>query len=834
MIDDGETFVWDVPSGEDPEYALLIATTIFCLMSNLMLPCFVSLGRRYEKRRIAYQLEHDTDGVEANVSEMPDTARDLSKLVAEGETLQHLVDDTTTAHHDYNVSINGPTSYIHGKNPTIPLKSGARSPTGILLGAFDKLIMPPYPDDVDGSVLSKPAFSAASSAADSEAKDNSTPSREGVTSFLDVGFGPHAKSRGLQQRRRAFMDAKQRRLDKYDEESAYAEYRKRRNISHTGIDDHEAIALRADCRNNTSHHSELSSVVSSHVSSKHDGKAHQIHNDDTLLGSESLMGAPAPSVLSRLDDHIITPGDAADADDPGHYVLPKPGMEGDDELDLCFGKYAWWKPSMIAAGFDRIVTLSEWDFESKRIVTLSIPFVLTALLLGINQTITVSLISQFVGTDAVVAFVIVELVLGLTHEFFGGIVSTEATLCSQAVGARNYKLAGQYVQICAVIYTFCMIPNIAVWSFFIDDVIILFGFDAKIAEIGHSYAIVLLFRQWLTGVNQAYHGLLNVIDREKWSTFISVLDDTVGVLIILGVVLTKETTLKEIALIKLGVALFFFMFNCCYTVYKGWMKNYLEGMIGSFALSNQKAVRSVLTTGLPVSLGHLIEYGEWEILTIFAAAIGPAEVAAWGLVGTIWTVFETLTVGIGNGGEVRCAYHLGAGNPGMAKLSAYKSVLIGVVASCFFTSILFMIGEDMAIWLSPDPTLQHLIAELLPLLGIGNIALTAGTVSWALVGSQGRYRLATLVAFICSWGITMPLSAIFTFAMHIDLQGITSAVVIGYSVTGTVLLYILLRSDWERLSQCVIQLNNLEDEELEQFMPEGSYDSSLGLSHSDE
>ena len=319
--------------------------------------------------------------------------------------------------------------------------------------------MPPYPDDVDGSFLSKPAFSAAVSAADSEEKDNSTPSREGVTSHRDVGVGTHAQS------------------------------------------------------------------------------------------------------------------------------LSKPGMEGDDELDLCFGKYAWWKPSMIAAGFDRIVTLSEWDFESKRIVTLSIPFVLTALLLGINQTITVSLISQFVGTDAVVAFVIVELVLGLSHQFFGGIVSTEATLCSQAVGARNYKLAGQYVQICAVIYTFCMSPNIAVWSFFIDDVIILFGFDAKIAEIGRSYAIVLLFRQWLTGVNQAYHGLLNVIDREKWSTFISVLDDTVGVLIILGVVLTKETTLKEIALIKLGVALFFFMFNCCYTVYKGWMKNYLEGMIGSFALS---------------------------------------------------------------------------------------------------------------------------------------------------------------------------------------------------------------------------------------------------------
>jgi Na+-driven multidrug efflux pump len=232
-------------------------------------------------------------------------------------------------------------------------------------------------------------------------------------------------------------------------------------------------------------------------------------------------------------------------------------------------------------------------------------------------------------------------------------------------------------------------------------------------------------------------------------------------------------------------------------------------------------VWAVIKTGIPVSIGFFIEYAEWEILTIFAAIMGPAEVAAWGLIGSVWTTFETLTEGIGDGGEVRCAYHLGAGNPGMARLSAYKCILLGVVASCFFTSILFIIGENIAVWLTPDPTLQHMIADLLPLMGLGNIALTAGTVSWALVGAQGRYRLATLVAFIFSWGITMPLSALFTFGLNMKLQGITASVVVGYSVTGTILIYIVLRSDWERLSRCVIELNELEDEELDQFRPEG-------------
>jgi MatE len=449
--------------------------------------------------------------------------------------------------------------------------------------------MPPYPDDVDCSTLNKGAFSAFSNASDAT---GSTDSRYGSTSFLDAGFGTRARTRGLRGHRRLLMDAQKRRQDQQVEESADAKRFNSRMFGSTGVDGREATALTSH------HHVDHSSEVSSHANSRLGSKNRHTHKHGTssaVSGSESALGAPPSSVLSRLEDHMITPGDAADADDPGHYILPKPGMEGDDELDLCCGENAWWKPSTIAIGFDRIVVLAEWDHELKRIVTLSIPFILTALLLGINQTITVTLVSQFIGTDAVVAFVLVELVLGLTYAFFCGFVSTEATLCSQAVGARNFKLAGQYVQICAAIFTICMIPNIVIWSFVIEDVIHLFGFGAKVANIGHMYAVVLLFRQWISGVNYAYHGLLNVIDREKWCTFISVAEDSVGVLAILGVVLTKETTLQEIGLIKLGVSVVFFVFNSWYTVYRGWVNDYLEGMLGSCALYVRQAYFSLYT-----------------------------------------------------------------------------------------------------------------------------------------------------------------------------------------------------------------------------------------------
>lgn len=55
QYDDDDGFLDYVPTTVDPGYSLLIATTLFCLLSNAILPCLVSCGRRYENRKVARQ-----------------------------------------------------------------------------------------------------------------------------------------------------------------------------------------------------------------------------------------------------------------------------------------------------------------------------------------------------------------------------------------------------------------------------------------------------------------------------------------------------------------------------------------------------------------------------------------------------------------------------------------------------------------------------------------------------------------------------------------------------------------------------------------------------------
>jgi hypothetical protein len=177
-------------------------------------------------------------------------------------------------------------------------------------------------------------------------------------------------------------------------------------------------------------------------------------------------------------------------------------------------------------------------------------------------------------------------------------------------------------------------------------------------------------------------------------------------------------------------------------------------------------------------------------------------------------MLKYLSDGIADAAEVRCALHLVSNQPELARLSAYKSLFVGLVSSVFATSILYMVGDELAPLISPDTTIQRLMIEIFPLIGMGHIVFTTGIISWALVGAQGRYTQATIVQFICNWGVTIPLSSLFTYGLRIDLQGLTSAFVLGLALSGAANTYILVRSRWQRLASIVSMENQLDESEV--------------------
>jgi hypothetical protein len=214
-------------------------------------------------------------------------------------------------------------------------------------------------------------------------------------------------------------------------------------------------------------------------------------------------------------------------------------------------------------------------------------------------------------------------------------------------------------------------------------------------------------------------------------------------------------------------------------------------------------VTSVYTTFQCLLLGRILTCSCFTCVFI-CSFLGPAEVVAWGILGTVWNALGELIGAVADAAEARCTFLLGIGEPLRAKLSCHKSIYIGFVFSTVVTSCILIADEDFPTWMTTDPVLQNIVADLMPLFAIANIALGMDTMSSTLVGSQGRSRLATALVIAAIWLVSMPLSALFSILMNIDLQGQTAAVAIGSMISSTLNTYILFQSDWEELSRKAI------------------------------
>jgi hypothetical protein len=233
-----------------------------------------------------------------------------------------------------------------------------------------------------------------------------------------------------------------------------------------------------------------------------------------------------------------------------------------------------------------------------------------------------------------------------------------------------------------------------------------------------------------------------------------------------------------------------------------------------------KAVYHMIRTCVPLAFGSILYNAQWAVLAVFAAHLGEAEVAAWAILGRIWQVSDSLAEGIGNASEIRVAYHLGNNHPSLAKLFAYKSMTMGMFGAVLVSGSFYGYVDKIPALFTPDETLQYMMADALPYVGVANIALAFGYICWYILGAQGKYKLGTWINFVASWGITLPLGFQFTYNLKWDLQGLSAAVVMGHVSMGACLAFCVLTTDWKRRAQKIYDRNtedDADDEEEEKY-----------------
>jgi Na+-driven multidrug efflux pump len=279
-----------------------------------------------------------------------------------------------------------------------------------------------------------------------------------------------------------------------------------------------------------------------------------------------------------------------------------------------------------------------------------------------------------------------------------------------------------------------------------------------------------------------------------------------------------QASLWMIGAIHLVLTLFFLLSNVTIIACNGLLTRCWKGMVPwrTNPISKLRPIKTYFSAAIPLSVGYLFKYCEFQLLFLFAVIMGPAEVAAWGLLGAIWRVTEGLAIAISTASKIRVANLLGSGRPYQAKYSSEKSLFWSVLFSSALSTVLGIFQSDVPRWFTHDETLQELVEHEIPLLCLGVALMSFASMAWAHLCAQGRSYLASGVAILGSILITLPLVLVSTFYLSYGLQGLLTAMILGYAASAFVCTLLVLTSNWTAISRRVMKWNYRRQRQLKE------------------
>ncbi len=136
-----------------------------------------------------------------------------------------------------------------------------------------------------------------------------------------------------------------------------------------------------------------------------------------------------------------------------------------------------------------------------------------------------------------------------------------------------------------------------------------------------------------------------------------------------------------------------------------------------------------------------------------------------------------------------------------------RSIYVGTQLAVITAGCLFATAEFLLPLITPNIIYQKLLFDQIPLIGFSGILMVPGLVIEGILCAQGRVRLMTTIEIFASWFVAIPAAAVLVYYFKFNLEGIVAALVLGYSVGVTILVFFFLRSNWEQLSKRVIEQN---------------------------
>ncbi|XP_020261499.1 protein DETOXIFICATION 40-like [Asparagus officinalis] len=376
-----------------------------------------------------------------------------------------------------------------------------------------------------------------------------------------------------------------------------------------------------------------------------------------------------------------------------------------------------------------------------------------------------------------------------------GMGSAVETLCGQAYGANKYEMLGIYMQRSTILLMATGVPLAIIYAFS-RPLLVLVGQSQDIAKYASIYVYGLIPQIFAYAANFPIQKFLQAQSIVTPSAVISAC--TVGAHILLSWVVVYELGLGLLgASLVLSfswwvvvVAQFVYILTTrkCRFTWTGFSVQAFFGLPEFLKLSMASAVMLCLETWY------------FQVLVLIAGLLKNPELALDSL--SICMIISgwvfMISVGFNAAASIRVSNELGAGNPKSAAfsvvavtmLSCLVSVVIAIVVLCLrgYISYIFTEGERVA----------QAVSELTPLLAVTLILNGIQPVLSGVAVGCGWQSFVAYVNVGCYYVVGVPVGILLGFTFDLGAKGIWSGMIGGTFIQTLILLWVTIRTDWNK------------------------------------
>ncbi|OKP05790.1 MATE family efflux transporter [Xenorhabdus eapokensis] len=215
-----------------------------------------------------------------------------------------------------------------------------------------------------------------------------------------------------------------------------------------------------------------------------------------------------------------------------------------------------------------------------------------------------------------------------------------------------------------------------------------------------------------------------------------------------------------------------------------------------FASPEWHTQKRIVLLGLPIALAMFFEVTLFAIVSLLVSPLGVVAVAGHQISLNFSSMMFMFPLSLGIAVTIRVGYNLGQQSTEGAKISAYTSIIVGLIIACVTATFTILFSEHIAFMYNDNPEVVLLASHLMLFAAIYQLSDAVQVIGSGVLRGYKDTRSIFFITFIAYWILGLPSGYILALTDYVTKpmgpQGFWIGFIIGLTASAFMMGYRIL------------------------------------------